>query len=45
MNEVKLMLSLSINLQWLPAIETTDFIILQPEINAAAYFKSLIYLD
>lgn len=45
MNEVKLMLPLSINQQWFPATETTNFIILQQEINAVAYFKSLIYLE
>lgn len=45
MNEVKLMLSLSINLQWFPTMETTAFIIFQPEIKAVAYFKSLIYWD
>lgn len=45
MNEVKLILSHSINWQWFPATETTNFIFLQQEINAVAYFKSLIYLE
>lgn len=45
MNEIKLMLSLSMNRQWFPATETTNIIILQQEINTVAYFKSLIYLE
>ena len=45
MNEINLILPLSTNQQRPPATETTNFIILQQEINAVAYFKSLIYLE